>query len=224
MERISYTDSRCGWYCTANANSMDLFPQELQTLAKVTDDGKVALVSTWHDTYGILVADCNDNLKITIDRMVDEQSEQELTLVATVNKRDAIHVLFKKKAIIIDRIELPFYLNAKVAWALGAKRYQRAKSMEELDKYFTVHDDEHEEYLATGKIQPGPCYAAMRYNYGRCHAVIITDGYGEPYDGKYFIDGFLTRDEAVEILEKAIQLDGWYFSYPARVQYVLDNI
>lgn len=224
MERIDYWDPRCGMYLTADNNSLDLFPAELTQAANFTASNRVNVINSWNGMYDMDVNDAGNKWNITIDEMAAFPDSKKYSVAVEVKKTAAVHIYIGQNAITVDVIKMPKLLNDKVAWALGAKKWQKAKSHKELEEYFTVHDIKNEQLLESGEIQPGPCYAALRYNYGHCHAVVLTDGYGEPYDGKYYINGFLARDEAVEILKKAIQLDGWFFSYPAKIQYVLDNI
>lgn len=206
MEKIYYWDPKCGWYHTADTNSMDLFPSVLKTLAEVTASGKSCVVDSWHGMFIFDIRDAGDMWTIHIIKC-----EGRFELTTEIAKSLAIHVLFRKNGVVIDTIKLPLRLNDKVAWALGAKKYQRAKSLDALEAYLNSYQDPCEDH-------------AVQYDYGKCHAVIIRDWKNEVSDGRYFIDGFLSRDEAISILTKAVELKGWYFSYTARVQYVLDNI
>lgn len=206
MEKIHYWDPKCGWYYTPNTNCMDLFPSELEKLAEITASDKFCIVDTWHGMFSLDVHDAGDMWTIHITKC-----ESKFSLTTEIAKSLAIHIIFRTRGVIIDTIKLPMHLNDKVAWALGAKKYQCARSLDDLNKYLDSHQDPCDDH-------------AVRYDYGKCHAVVVRDWKNEVGDGRYFIDGFLSRDEAIEVLTKAIELNGWHFSYPAKVQYVLDNI
>jgi hypothetical protein len=226
MEFIHYTNPRCGWYCAASTNSLNLYPEELVKLAAITKEGKIAIIDSWYGSYGMTVTQQDDKTTITVDRMnVATLGEEEYKTSLTVPSSAAIHIHIISTKAFINCIKLPLRLNDKVAWALGANtRTQKAKTLKELEDYFMRYDKEYEELLKAGRIQLGPCYAPEWVDYGKCHAVSVNDGYGKPRSGRYYIDGYLTRDEAVDILTKALKLNGWHFSYPAKVKYVLDSI
>lgn len=205
MEKIYKHNPNVGWYHTADTNSLDLFPRELSMIQEIVN-GKFAVIDTWHGQ------------RLLYTKVIDDRREVEITdlagkTIATklVQPEEAVHICIRRSGANISTITLPRLLNDKVRWALGAKRYQRSNSLEELQEYQCSYQDPCDDH-------------AVRYDYGKCHAVVVRDWKNEVRDGRYFIDGFLARDEAVEILKKAIQLDGWFFSYPAKIQYVLDNI
>lgn len=213
MEKIHYWDPKCGWYYTPNTNCIDLFPSELEKLAEITASGKFCVVDTWHGLFVFDIHDAGDMWTIHITKC-----EGRFELTAEIVKSLAIHVLFRKNGVFIDTIKLPIHMNNKVAWALGAKKYQCARSLDDLNKYLDSHQDHCDDHAVRCDDH------AVRYDYGKCHAVVVRDWKNEVRDGRYFIDGFLSRDEAISILTKALELNGWYFSSTVRVQYVLDNI
>jgi len=118
-------------------------------------------------------------------------------------------------------LNTPELLRDKVAWALGASRkYNEKRSMNDLRAHY--------EMLLTAYVEKDreDPYQPRRFSFKNFEAVVSFDEHGEAdrNNSAYYIKGYPTYEEALEVLEAAKRRDGWYFSSVEKINYVISLI
>lgn len=118
-------------------------------------------------------------------------------------------------------INAPVLLKDKIAWALGATRNRHEKrSINELRAFY---DSLVVAYAEKGRDDE---YTPRRYSYKNFEAVVSfnEDGTADRNNSAYYIKGWPTIEEGIEVLEVARRHDGWFFSSTAKIDYILGLI
>lgn len=116
---------------------------------------------------------------------------------------------------------LPMKLRNKVSWAIGFSRRTNGKHSRielrnhyDLLKYYYERDGRSDghvpEYFSHGKFS-----AVVPYN---------SDGVPLLSNSAFHVNGYPTYDEAMDMLHAVKRVDGWYFSTPEKIQYVINQV
>lgn len=119
------------------------------------------------------------------------------------------------------KITPPALLKDRVAWALGATKKQNEKrTLDDLRKHY--------ETLLTAYVisERADGHEPIRVFRGNFEAVIDfdEDGTANRNSSAYFIKGYPTKDEALDLLKFVRRRNGWYFSSIAKIDYMIDLI
>lgn len=119
------------------------------------------------------------------------------------------------------KITPPALLKDRVAWALGATKKQNEKrTLDDLRKHY--------ETLLTAYVisERTDGHEPIRVFHGNFEAVIDfdEDGTANRNSSAYFIKGYPTKDEALDLLKFVRRRNGWYFSSIAKIDYMINLI
>lgn len=121
----------------------------------------------------------------------------------------------------LHKITPPTLLKDKVAWALGAtKKLNEKRSMHDLRAHY---DSLLTAYVARERTDD---HTPRRFFYKNFEAVVNfnEDGTADRNNSAYYIKGYPTVEEALEVLHAAIRHNGWLFSSVSKINYIISLI
>lgn len=205
------------------AGVVEFYPDDIRQIA---DNNEYISVGLLHNhMIGIVAIPGNSSDKPNGYTITVYDPDRTNTAVAQleIGPNDAFVYYCRRGEFIPDlhTINTPLMLKDKIAWALGATRkINEKKTLNDLRSYY---EDELTKHVEADK--PGD-WAPHRISYGRFNCVLVYDGEDKPSRTRsmYAIEGFPTKEEAIAVLNHAKELDGWFFSSKAKINYVLSLI
>lgn len=171
---------------------INLYPSDFRDLVKI--GASLFIQTTWGEDIKGTIREQGDSYKITLVRGSDVIAEE-------MEKTEAITV-FTGKAFNVRKISPPFDLRNKISFSLNMNRERRMNSLDDLWDLYKEQIVIHDEALINNKVDNDKAYIPIRFDFGKFHVVVISDGFGQfnLSEGYYCMEGFPTTDEAIEIL------------------------
>lgn len=196
-----------------------MFPEDYKFLNSIKDEsvtfnlpeGKLTLTTNWYDK-------CRKTHRLTVIKVElsgvqipDMEIYESESHVITVPSDKAIKFDLRNGDFIVAyNVRLPRLVIDRLFWAAGAHRENRLNSYSDYVDYEDALDESDLEYSS---------YEDNRSYFGLC-----APDNGDREQFKIFISGNITRESAFTFLNYLYRKEGWLYSTPSRVMYVVKSI